>query len=191
MNKILELLTKAGCKPELVQAIGESLEGYKVTIREQFEADYTAKIEQAKKVCIEETETHKRELSRRLQVFLETRSAAIDAHLARQSALSESEALGKLRNVKALVEGVELNAQALNGQATAGTIEKAKHKIQQLTEERNQAVATANRQNAIAEKVLQRNLMTEETDLHKATVIHESKKKPAGPEVVPGPRQVP
>lgn len=167
-QKILDLLTKAGCKPELVTAIAESLDQYKTTIREQFEADYTAKVEQAKKVCIEETEAHKRELSRRLQVFLETKSAAIDAHLQRQSALNESEAMVKLKGVKSLLEGITLeqNAASQNGQLPA-VIEKAKQKIQQLTEERDQAVALANKKNAIAEKVLVRNreLVTENAKL--------------------------
>lgn len=167
-QKILDLLTKAGCKPELVTAIGESLDQYKTTIREQFEADYSAKVEQAKKVCIEETEAHKRELSRRLQVFLETKGAAIDAHLQRQSALNESEAVTKLKNLRALLEGVQVeqNGAGQNGQLPA-VIEKAKRTIQQLTEERDQAVALANKKNAIAEKVLSRNreLVTENARL--------------------------
>lgn len=158
-QKILDLMAKAGCKPELVQAIGESLVAYRTTIQEQYEADFTAKVEQAKKVCIEETEAHKRELSRRLQVFLETKSAAIDAHLQRQSAMNESAAASKLRNLKALLEGVQVeqNATATNGQVTPAVVENAKRKIQQLTEERNQAIAISNKKNAIAEKVLQHN----------------------------------
>ncbi len=167
-QKILDLLTKAGCKPELVTSIGESLDQYKTTIREQFEADFTAKVEQAKKVCIDETEAHKRELSRRLQVFLETKGAAIDAHLQRQSALNESEAVTKLKTVRSLLEGVQIeqNGSGQNGQLPAA-IEKAKQKIQQLTEERDQAVALANKKNAIAEKVLSRNreLVTENAKL--------------------------
>lgn len=167
-QKILDLLTKAGCKSELVASIGESLDLYKTTIREQFEADFTAKVEQAKKVCIEETESHKRELSRRLQIFLETKSAAIDAHLQRQSALNESEATTKLKSVKSLLEGVtvEQNVSSQNGQLPAA-IEKFKQKIQQLTEEREHAIALANKKNAIAEKVLTRNreLMAESAKL--------------------------
>lgn len=157
-QKILDLLTKAGCKPELVTTIGESLEQYKTAIREQFEADYSAKVEQAKKVCIEETEAHKRELSRRVQVFLETKGAAIDAHLQRQSAMNESEAVTKLKNLRALLEGVQIeqNGASQNGQLSA-VIEKAKQQIRQLTEDRDRAVAIANKKNAIAEKVLSRN----------------------------------
>lgn len=158
MSKIIELLTKAGCNPELVTSIVESLDEYKLTIKEQFDADYTAKITEAKKICIEETEAHKRELSRRVQIFLETKSATIDAHLTRQSALNESEAMAKLRNVKSLIEGVvEVNnSQADNGTVTA-VVENAKRKMQKLAEERDNAVATANRQTAIAEKVLRQN----------------------------------
>lgn len=168
MKKILALLEKAGCKPELVATIGESLEAYKATVKEQFEADYTAKVDQAKKVCIEETEAHKRELARRLQVFLETKNAAIDAHLQRQAALNESEAVTKLKNLRALLEGVQVepNGASQNGQVSAA-IEKYKQKIRQLTEERDQATALVNKKNAIAETVLARNraLMTENAQL--------------------------
>lgn len=155
-QKILDLLTKAGCKPELVKAIGESLTSYKKTILEQTQADYAAKVEEAKKICIDETNAHKRELSRRLQIFLETKSAAIEANLSRQLALNESEALSKLKDVKALIEGVELNAPADNGQVKA-SIEKNNLQIQQLQEERNHAVETANRQTVMAEKAIKRN----------------------------------
>jgi hypothetical protein len=107
-------------------------------------------------------------LARRLQVFLETKSAAIDAHLQRQSALNESEAVAKLRKLKSLLEGVQVesNGASQNGQLPA-VIEKAKQKIQQLTEERDQAIALANKRNAIAEKVLSRNreLVTENARL--------------------------
>lgn len=168
MKKILDLLAKAGCKTELVTAIGESLEQYKTTIKEQFEADYTAKVEQAKKVCIEETEAHKRELARRVQIFLETKSAAIDANLQRQSAMNESVAVTKLKNVKSLLEGISLeqNGASQNGQVPA-VIEKAKQQIRQLTEERDTAVSLLNKKNAIAEKVLTRNreLVTENARL--------------------------
>lgn len=168
MKKILDLLAKAGCKTELVTAIGESLEQYKTTIKEQFEADYSAKVEQAKKVCIEETEAHKRELARRVQIFLETKSAAIDANLQRQSAMNESVAVTKLKTVKSLLEGitVEQNGVSQNGQVPA-VIEKAKQQIRQLTEERDTAVSLLNKKNAIAEKVLGRNreLVTENARL--------------------------
>jgi hypothetical protein len=167
MNKIQALLQKSGVNEELASQIVGSLESYKTTLREQFEKEYAGKVEQAKKVCIEETEAHKRELARRLQIFCETKGAAIEAQLAKQSALSESEALSKLTAVRGLLEGIQLHKEP-NGKATAG-LERAKKQVHTAVEQRNRAVETANRQTAIAEKALKknRNLATENAQLKK------------------------
>lgn len=155
MDKIKALLEKAGVKPELSGKICESLENYKTSLREEFQKEYAAKVEQAKKVCIEETEAHKRELARRVQIFCETKGAAIEAQLAKQSALNESEALTKLNQISALVEGLEPNGKP-NGDVTA-VVEKLKRQAQVATEEKNRAIELANRKTAIAEKALKRN----------------------------------
>lgn len=155
MNKIKALLEKAGVSPELAGKICESLDGYKTTLREQFDKEYAAKVEQAKAVCIEETEAHKRELARRVQIFCETKGAAIEAQLAKQSALNESEALTKLNQISALVEGLEPNGRP-SGDVTA-VVEKLKRQAQVATEEKNRAIGLANKKQAIAEKALKRN----------------------------------
>lgn len=171
MQRIIDLLNKSGVSQDLALAITESLEDYKTSVRSQFETDYAAKVEQAKKVCLEETESHKRELVRRLQIFLETKNTAIESGIARQSAIGESVAVSKLKDMKALLEGIELNASAQNG--NTAQIEKAKAKIRQLTEERDNAITTANRQTAIAEKVLARNRqLVAESKISKTTVTH-------------------
>ena len=169
MDKIQALLTKAGVKPELATKICESLNNYRTTLREQFETDYAAKVEQAKKVCIDETEAHKREISRRLGIFCETKAAAIEATLAKTSALNESEALTKLTNIAGLVSGLEPNGGS-NGAATA-VIEKLKQKAQVANEEKKKAITLANRKTAIAEKALKQNrtLTTENTQLKRRT----------------------
>lgn len=155
MDKIKALLEKAGCKIEVIDSICEALDTYKVSIRESYDAEYKARVEDAKKVCVEEVESHKRELARRLQIFCETKSAAIEAQLAKQSALSESEATTKLKNIMSLLEGVEPNSVA-NG-ATTAALKKARHQLQQVNEEKQKAVTVANRQSAIAEKALKQN----------------------------------
>ena len=159
MDKIKSLLEKVGVKPELSQQICKSLENYKSTLREQFDAEYSAKIEEAKKVCIEETEAHKRELSRRVQVFCETKGAAIEATVAKQSALRESEAVSRLKSIVSLVEGIEPNGE-LNGELEAD-VKKLKQRLKAVTESKQLAVATANRQTALAEKVLKKNRILE------------------------------
>ena len=155
MNKIQALLEKAGVNPELSTQICESLENYKTSLREQFETDYQAKIEQAKQVVVEETESHKRELARRVQIFCETKGAAIEAQLTKQSALNESEATAKLKNIVTMLHGLEPNSQP-SGDVTA-EVEKLKQKAQVATEEKKKAVELANRKSAIAEKALKRN----------------------------------
>ncbi len=179
MNKIQSLLEKAGCNPELVGGICEALEEYKSTLREQFEADYNNRIEQAKKVCIRETENHKAELARRVQIFCETKAAAIEAQVARQSALSESAAATKLKTIVNLLEGVEPNGPS-NGQATA-VLAKVKSRLKQVNEEKQKAVEVANRQVAIAEKALKENrrLASEVATLKRkldTTVVSESRR---------------
>jgi hypothetical protein len=155
MNKIQALLEKAGVNPELSTQICESLENYKTSLREQFDTDYQAKIEQAKQVVVEETEAHKRELARRVQIFCETKGAAIEAQLTKQSALNESEATAKLKNIVTMLHGLEPNSQP-SGDVTA-EVEKLKQKAQVATEEKRKAVELANRKSAIAEKALKRN----------------------------------
>jgi predicted nucleotidyltransferase len=155
MDKIKALLEKAGVKSELAAQICESLENYKNSIREQYDRDYAAKVEQAKKVCIEETEAHKRELARRVQIFCETKGAAIEAQIAKQSALNESEAVTKLTHIVGLLQGIKPNGRQ-SGEVTA-TIEKLKQKVKVANESRDRAVELANRKTAIAEKALKRN----------------------------------
>lgn len=180
MDKIKALLEKAGCKSEVVGSICEALENYKVTLRESYDAEYKARIEEAKKVCVEEVESHKRELARRVQIFCETKSAAIEAQLAKQSALSESEAATKLKNIMSLLEGVEPNGAA-NSAATAA-LKKARHQLQQVSEEKNKAITVANRQSAIAEKALKENrrMSAELANLKTKLTVNESRAPQAG-----------
>lgn len=154
MDKIKQLLAKAGCNPELVDQICESLEQYKKTLREQYDGDYTQKVEEAKRVCVEETENHKRGLAKRLQIFCETKGAAIEAQLAKQSALNESEATAKLYALRNMLDGLPNGEQNGNVKAALG---KARQQVKLANEERDRAVAAANRQTAIAEKVLKNN----------------------------------
>lgn len=180
MNKIKALLEKAGCSPELVGGICEALETYKSSLRSMYDAEYKNRVEKAKKVCIDETESHKRELARRVQIFCETKAAAIEAQLAKQSALRESEAAVRLKGIVNLLEGIEPSA-AQSGQSTA-VVEKARRKMQQANEDKLKAIEVANRQTAIAEKVLKQNrkLATENAKLKKsiqesASVVAEAK----------------
>lgn len=174
MEKIKALLERAGCKKDLIDQIAASLDSYKTTVREEYDKEYATKVEQAKKVCIEETEAHKRELARRVQIFCETKSAAIEAQLAKKSALNESEAESRLQNIKDLLEGVQPSGSQ-NSEVTAAL----KQAVRVANEERKKAVEAANQRVAIAEKALKQNraLATENAKLKERlkNVVSESR----------------
>ena len=150
MDKIKTLFEKAGVKPELAQQICESLEAYRTSVKQKLEEDHKAKLDQAKKICVEETEAHKRELARRLQIFCEAKGAAIQAHLMKQAVIGESNASTKLRHIKDALTGVS----ATNGSsAVAADVRQLKI----VKEERKKALEVANRQTQLAEKALRRN----------------------------------
>lgn len=155
MDKIRELMVKCSVKPELADQICEAIEAHTTSVREQLESDFTAKKDEAKRLCVEETEAHKKELARRLSIWCEAKSAAVDATLTKQSAIKESEAVTKLREMRALFEGVELNG-APNGKLKA-EIDALKSKLQTVLEEKNKATEIANRQTQLAKKLLENN----------------------------------
>lgn len=153
MDKIKELLAASGCNPELIDNIVESMVSYKETVKEAVEKEYAAKVAAAKKICLEETEAHKRELARRLQVYCETRSVAIESNIARKIAVNESEAQVKLRELKQLLEGIDVGARRQNDAA----LKNIKNRLKLAMEQKERAVELANRHVSIAEKSLKQN----------------------------------
>lgn len=154
MDKIKALMMKNGTSEAAASQICEALEAFKDTVREQLEAEYAAKVAEAKKICFEETEAHKRELARRVSIFLEAKSAAVEAKVAESTALRESEALTKLQEIQTLL-GAGVN-EAITGRSQA-TISKLQRQLTELNEERGQLAAQVQRHSTLAERVLKQN----------------------------------
>lgn len=151
MDKIKELLAKAGCKPELVSAIHEQLIKYKNKLDEDAKCNLAARINEAKKLCAEEVENYKKDLARRLQIFCEAKSRAIESHVAKQATLRESQAVSKINDIKKLIGVLQTDSADLRSHAAS------KATLAKLTEERNRAIAEANQKTALAESVLKTN----------------------------------
>ena len=147
---------------------------YKDSVRQTVQEEFNTKLAQAKKLFVEETELYKKDLARRLQTFCETKSAVIESQLQKQAALSEKAAVSKLKSVYLALEGIQVKDEA---SSTATALKKAKNQIKQLTEERNTAIAKANRQTALAEQLVKRarGIIAENQQL-KSKVQVESKK---------------
>ena len=110
MEKIKQLLQKCGLSEEASAQICEAIDNHANQLKEQADTEFQTRLAKAKRVCFEEVEAHKAELSRRLQIFLEAKTSAIEELVTRQSANKETESVAKLEKIYALLEGVELNA---------------------------------------------------------------------------------
>ena len=156
-DKIKALMLKSGLSEDATAGLCEAIDTHISERYARQDAEFNAKLERAKTICIGETENHKRELARRLAIFAEAKGNAIETTIAKQSAIKESAAFAKLKDIQAMLHGVELNG---DGNLRAEVTE-LKRRVQGLSEERNKAIEQANRANAIAEKVLKRNRVLE------------------------------
>jgi hypothetical protein len=155
MDKIKQLLQKCGLSAEVSAELCEAIDNHANTLKEQADTEFQTRLAKAKKVCFEEVEAHKAELSRRLQIFLEAKNSTIEELVMRQSANKEAESVAKLEKIYALLEGVELNGQSNSELKTE--INKFRKLAERLVEERDSAVAKAKRCIQISERVLKRN----------------------------------
>jgi hypothetical protein len=155
MDKIRDLMVKCGLKTEVAAHLCESIQTYVSQREAELQAQYESKIEEGKKICLEEVDSHKRELARRLQIFCESKSTAIELQVARQAAIKESAATARLRSIQTLLVGVQPN-EGGDGKVRDEN-DKLKNQIKELAESKGKAIAEANRANALAEKVLKRN----------------------------------
>lgn len=155
MDKIKELLKKCNLSDEAAQKICESLDRYATTLKQQYDEEFRGRLKEAKKVCLDETNAHKAELARRLQVFLEAKSAAIEEQIARQAANKKAEAVARLEKIQGLLEGIEPSGQSSS--ELQAEVAKLKRVAEHLVEERNKAIEKARKMQAISERVLNRN----------------------------------
>lgn len=173
MNKLVDLLKQLGASPELIGQITESMEQYKTEVKQTLEEDFKQRVLSAKKVCAEALDNEKRELARKVEVFLEARTATINREAQRQAAIGEADATKMLRGVKSLVEGIEISDKG-SGQAAIAESEELKAlRIQnrQLREVYEKTALKAKRANEIALKALERNRLLEEKFTQKPAMV--------------------
>lgn len=193
LEKIQNLLTKSGVSDELAAQIVESMEEYKATVVAEAQEELSTKVKAAKQVVLEEVESYKSNLARRVQLFCESKSQTIEQQLTRKSAASDTEATTKLTEVKALLEGIQLDGSP-NSQLKA-QLADAKDQLGRLGKQLTATKAQAERSARIAESVMEKNqkLIKENKTLQGgAQVIQEGKEtQPAADEITVPARQRP
>jgi len=165
MDKIKALLENIGASPELANKICEHLEHYSNDLKEQYERQLQEKVEKAKRICIEEVAKEKVNLARKVAVFLESKVKSVEHAMTKQRVAEETEATARLKKAKALLEDIEIEGGVPSREIRALELksERLDKLARQLREERQRAVESANRANAIAVKVLKKNQLMEST----------------------------
>jgi len=155
MEKIRELLQKCNLSEESANQICESLDGYTAQVRQNLEEEFKTRMDKAMKVCLEETQAHKAELARRVQVFLETKTTAIEETVSRQAAQKDSAAMVKLERIAGLVEDINLDANTPSELKTElGNMRKV---ATRLLGERNAARTRATHLESISNRLVKAN----------------------------------
>ena len=144
--------------------------------REQLEESFNGKLGQVKQACLEEYEQFKSDLTRRVGLYLESRSEKIDQQLIKQSAIRESAAETKLNNLKAILEGEEHDGiSKADLQAAQQQIQDLQNQLGLRTESLRQATARTKQAVDLAEQALKRNreleVMISEAKRVKAPVL--------------------
>jgi len=174
MKKLRAQLEQLGSK-ELSDSIMESLEKFKADTREEAQAEFAKRLEEAKKVCVEEVETYKSDLAKKVQLFLEAKNSRIEQQIARQSVVKESAAEAKLTEVSSILAGVEANGGSDEAELTAAKEEARALRVEnkKLADHSKVLNEKATRAHGIAQKALDKNKTLAE-DLDKARKQDES-----------------
>lgn len=163
MDKLRELLKQLGGSDELIGAISEELGRYGEELKEQYSRDFNDRIQKARQICLEEVQKEKSALARKVSIFLESKLEAIDKAAEKHRLQEDTEAVSKLKRMRAYLEDVQLddNGQSRELQETKKQLTRLNKAFKTLKEERDVAVYKANQANEIALKALGRNRLLE------------------------------
>lgn len=183
MDKIKDLLKQLGGSDELTNGIIESIDGFVNQQKTILESDFKERLKAAKAACLEEVNNYKSELARKTQLFFEARADRIEAQIAKQVAIRESASEGTLKQIKALLEGIQVDANGqANLQAVQSKLAEYENNVRDLSRQRDLAVQKANRATNIAEQALKRAKSLE-------VVLAEAKTKPEPTVTTPTPEK--
>ena len=161
MDKIKELLKQMGGSDELIEEVTKSLDEWEQTTRTQLDEEFGKRLQKAKEVCMEEVSGYKKDLARRIEIFLESQRNAIERDVRGRGAIEESKAVNLLTQAKAVLEGVQIDGQNGDLQALSDENAKLRRHVVAVTEERDGLKKRATHAQKIAGSALERNKLLE------------------------------
>ena len=161
MDKIKELLVKLGSE-DLANEILESLTSWRSEQEKTLNEQLKEKLIKAKALCVEEVNKHKRNISRRVEIFLESKVAQVEREARGRQAIGESKAVNDLKQVKALLGGYTIDGIDEDLQAIKSENETLRTKVVAVNEEKSKISKHYTRARGIAQRAIQRNVVLEE-----------------------------
>ena len=184
MQKIVDLLKKLTASEELTKEIMEALGDYKKEIKEQSDAEFKERTAAARKVCIEAVDKEKKDIGRKVEIFLESRVNTINREAQRQAAIGETKAIKTLRELRTLLEGVTIDGTTEDHQAAVSELKKLRVICRKLQEQHNSAELKAQRANTIAMRLLKRQQLEVKAPIGKE-IVESKESKESKPEAQP------
>jgi len=163
LDKIASILKQMGISEEASKEFIGVCESWHKQEKDKLQEEYKVRLERAKKLCVEEVEAHKANLSRGVKVFLENQGNLIRKASEKNAAIAESEAVNKLKQVMNLLNGLDVdsasNAQALQAESKKNA--ELVSKVAALTESLNKEKAKSAKFSELSEKTMERQRILE------------------------------
>lgn len=187
MDKLKGLLKQLGGSDELIGAITEEMKRHAEDVKADYEKRFHDRILKARQVCLEEVQKEKVALARKMSIFLESKLESISKAAEKQRLQEDTEAMNKLKHVKAMLENVSFddNGQGRELQATQKTLARLTKALGTLREERDTAVRKANSANDVALKTLHRNRVLESKQKAKEALVESKTPKSSRSKATP------
>jgi len=177
LDKMGSLLKQMGISEEATKEFLTVCESWHSDEKAKFQKEYEVRLGRAKKVCVEEVEAHKANLSRGLQMFLENQSEQISKAADKHAAIAESEAVKTLKKVSNLLSGLDIdsaaNAQTLQAESKKNA--KLAAEIVTLKESLEKEKTKGVKMADIAEKSIARQKSLEEDVSRSKQLLSEAK----------------
>lgn len=177
LTKIESLLTQMGISEEATKEFINVCQEWHKTEKDKLQEEYKVRLEKAKKLCVEEVEAHKANLSRGVKMFLENQGDIIRKASEKKAAIAESDAVNQLKKIKSLLGGIDVDS-AVNAQALQAESKKNAELVGQvaaLTESLNKERAKAAKLGELSEKSLSRQRELEKTITEHKQLLSEAK----------------
>lgn len=172
MDKIRELCKEMGASEAFADKLLEAIDAKAQSVKEGLLADYKAKLEKAKEVCIESVAQYKAQLAKKVQIFCESKALKIEEQVNRQMATRETAAQTKLNQIVALLEGIQ--TQEINETVVKklqAQLEAYKTQAIKESQEKQAALNKVNEITELATKLLSQNKALKESQIAAAAPV--------------------